>query len=656
MRSWCRIITVAMWLVACIVHPTSARAQATEENWEIPDTVFAEQPHSPINYFTNYDLNVSRSYWMQSLSYNRTGKRVSFGVDAGMNVLQPVRGLETEGKDGSIAGRLNVRATNRWLWSLDGLFDMSSNEDPRSSTKRRQNKVQLRTQYSSTLFRGLSCTGLAFTELQQEQGLSQKSIPPDTLARDSTYTSGRRDGVSGTLRWTPSPWLDVTAVGAGNWNHLSTDTRQRKYLPVVTGGSSLVQDSLNTSETPTGDERYQAVASYRGIPKTTVTTMLRSRNGTQTMYAFTRRGLDTLSWYDRAANMKIEHMPVPGGQLTLEGTISQAFREYQLQNNFNSLGRTHSASANFFIYRPVSRVNAGFEVSRVQNDRQITQNGLVINRAMNASGARKISGRLWLEGAGTLSLFSRRYDNPVSDRDDLRGYANVGGGYLVSSRCSTAVHFSVTRAHAVAIDASAASENNIQTSYQMDASLRLQVSRTFQILQNYQINANYFIYDFEFNEDRNSLTRIRRIDTVLTDSLFEFAILRLTHNFLAQDRGSYTRSEEDGQRRYGVSQESYVQNLSFTVGVRPLSGIVLSATQSLGNTRNYFYAPVTPATTRNRWNLNLGASVDRTLPGDLVLQGTIQHIGEYTEADETLPRRDEVDYWLAGATLQKSFL
>jgi hypothetical protein len=649
------VILIAMWFAASLATPSWVCAQATEENWEISDSLFAEQPKAPINYYTTYDLNVSRSVWMQTLSYSRSGKRVSFGVDANMNTLQPFRGLETEGKDGSIMGRLNLRATQHWLWSVDGLFDMSSNEDPRSSTKRRQNKVQLRTQYSTTLFPGLSGTALAFTELRQEQGLSQKTIPPDTLARDSTYTSGRRDGVSGNLRWAPKSWLNVNALGAGNWNHLSTETRQRKFVPIPTGGSNLAQDSLDVSETPTGDQRFEATALYNGIPKTSITSFARSRTGTQTMYAFTRRGLDTLSWYDRTAGLKIDHMPLPGGQLTLQGTISQAFREYELQRNFNSLGRTHSASADFFIYRPVSRFNAGFQLTRVRNDRQITQNGLVIARAMNASGARRITDRLWLEGSGTLSLYSRRYDNPVADRDDLRGNANVGGGYRVSSRCSTAVHFSVTRGHAVAVDAGAAAENNVQTSYQMDASLRLQVSRTFQILQNYQINANYFIYDFDFQEDRNSLTRIRRIDTVLTDSLFDFAILRLTHNFFAQDRGSYSRTEEDGPRKYGVSQEGYVQNLSLMLGVSPWSGIFFSATQSLGNTRNYFYAPASVTTNRNRLNLNLGARIDRTLPGDLVLQGSVQHIGEYTEADENLPRRDDLDYWLAGASLQKSF-
>jgi hypothetical protein len=589
------------------------------------------------------------------LSYGHTGRRVSFGVDANMNTLQPVRGLETEGRDGNIAGRLQVRATQKWLWSVDGLFDMSSNEDPRSSTQRRQNKVQLRTQYSTPILPGLSGTALLFTELQQQQGLSRKTLPPDTLARDSTYTSGRRDGVSGTLKWTPAPWLDVTGLGSGNWNHLTTNTRQRKYLPIGPGeGSTLVGDSLDTTETPTGDERFETSAFYRGIPRTTVGTVLKSRTGTQTMYAFTRRGQDTLSWYDRSASVRIEHTPVPGSQLLVEGSVAQAFREYQLQKNFNSLGRTHTASVNFFSYQLASRMAAGFQLTRVRNDRQVTQNGLVINRAMNASAAKRITGRLWLEGAGTLSLYSRRYDNPLADKDDLRGYANVGGGYRVSSRCSTAVHFSVTRAHAVSIAAASAAENNVQTSYQMDAVLRLQFTPTLLLYQNYQINANYFIYDFEFQEARNSLTRIRRIDTVVSDSLFPFAVLRLTHNFFALDRGSYARSEEDDPRRYAVSLESYVQNVSVMLGVRPFPGVVLNATQSLGNTRNYTYGPTT-TNNRNRWNLNLGAQVDRTLPGDLMLQGSIQHIGEYTEPEGDLPRLDEVDYWLAGASLTKNF-
>jgi hypothetical protein len=204
----------------------------------------------------------------------------------------------------------------------------------------------------------------------------------------------------------------------------------------------------------------------------------------------------------------------------------------------------------------------------------------------------------------------------------------------------------------VAIAASASGGNNVQTTYQMDATLNLRVTPTFTVFQTYQINANYLIYDYD--EPRNTLTRIRRIDTFLSDSLFSFCFVRLAHNFFFQDRGSYSRDEEGGNRTYSVAQELYQQNLSATLGVRPFQGIVLTATQSLANTRNYITSPPVD-TNRNRWNLNLGATVDRPLPGDMTLQGTIQRIDEYTELPNGLPPIDVVDYWIAMVQFSKEF-
>jgi len=185
----------------------------------------------------------------------------------------------------------------------------------------------------------------------------------------------------------------------------------------------------------------------------------------------------------------------------------------------------------------------------------------------------------------------------------------------------------------------------------MDALLNVKVSKTLSVVQNYQINANYLIYDYD--EPRNTLTRIRRIDTTLSDSMFSFGFIRLTHNFFFQDRGSYTRDAGQDARTYSVAQQLYQQNVGVTLGVRPVPGISLSATQSLANTRNYF--PSGSSTNRNRWNLNLSGVVDRDLPGDMTLHGSVQHIGEYTERPSYLPSAEMVDYWLAGATFTKSF-
>ena len=86
----------------------------------------------------------------------------------------------------------------------------------------------------------------------------------------------------------------------------------------------------------------------------------------------------------------------------------------------------------------------------------------------------------------------------------------------------------------------------------MDATVRLKASRTLTVLQNYLINANYAIFDY--NENANTLNRIRRIDTTILDSLFSFAVIQLTHNFQFQDRGRYTRDSEGEPRAYAVAE------------------------------------------------------------------------------------------------------
>jgi hypothetical protein len=214
------------------------------------------------------------------------------------------------------------------------------------------------------------------------------------------------------------------------------------------------------------------------------------------------------------------------------------------------------------------------------------------------------------------------------------------------------VHFSVNRSHAVAIALGSSGGNNVQTTYQMDALVKLQASRTFTIYQNYQLNANYLIYDYD--EKRNGLNRNRRIDTTLLDSLFTFATIRLTHNFFFQDVGAYTRAAEDEPREYSVDRETYAQNLSVAVSIRLMNGVNAGATQSLANSRNYF-PNAALNTNKNRWNLNVGLTVDRELPGELRVNGVVQRIGEYTERPGPDPPLDVVDYWLAGITLMKDF-
>ena len=645
---------------------------AEAQDLAVADSVFVAKPAEPIVYTTTYDRSVSSGTWSNYLSYYHTTNRATFGIDANINTLEAIRGLQANGSDGSFTGRINLRATNHWIWSVDGTFMMFSNSDDLSSTDRRQNRLQARTQYNLNPLPQLSAVGILFSEFQEEQSLGARSIPgspklvidnsvvpPDTTTyrahttRDSSYTSGRRDGVSGSLRWTPTPSLEIKGSGTGTYLGSKTRTLTRDFYAINPGeGATLRLDSLGVSKAPNGDRRFDAGIAFKGIPRGAMTLSLNNADGDQEYYLLTKRDQEHLSYGSRGGAFHIEHAPFPGAQVSLDGAMSRSLREYVLQKNLNSLVNSRTLMGTFMINKPESRASLGFQLGRTRNDRQVTQNGRVINRAMNLAAATRVTRRLWLDTNGSVTLYSRIYDDKISDRDDVRGYVNAGGGYAVSPRCSTSVHFSTNRSHTVAIDPGSSGGNNVQTTYQMDALLNLRVSKSLTIVQNYQINANYLIYDYD--EPRNTLTRIRRIDTTLSDSLFSFGFLKLTHNFFFQDRGAYSRATGEDIRTYSVAQQLYQQNVGVTLGVRPVPGITLSATQSLANTRNYFLTGGQD-TNRNRWNLNLSGVVDRDLPGDMTLHGSVQHIGEYTEKPSYLPSAEVVDYWLAGATFTKSF-
>lgn len=666
------VIAIAALTPLAAAWVETAMAQDGDPTMSISDSLFTQSQSAPVYYATSYDRNVSRGTWDQTLAYNRFANRVSFGADAYLSTSEALQGLRSDNVNGGITGKISLRATNRWIVALDGRFTMTSDDDDFSSTDRRQNRLQLRTQYTANPLRGMTASGVLFTEFIQEQGVGNRTIPNSVLrdttdasaippvvdvytartARDSSYTSGRREGLSGTVTWSPTSWLDTRGLAVATRIRTTTHTESRDYWAVNPGeGATLVLGSQVSSDAPNGDQNYEANAAYKGLARTTMTVNLKSLSSDQQYYALNRRGQEHLVYGTRTGTFHMETMPIPLGVVSLDATLSQSDREYALQRNLNSLVTTRNLIANFSLYKPKSRVSLGMQVGNARNDKQVTQNGKIISRSVNAGGGQRITPRLWLDATGSVSLYSRQYVDSVSDRDDVRAYLNTGGGYRVSAKCSTAVHFSATRSHAVAIDPSASAGNNVQTIYQMDAALRVQPTPSFSIIQYYQLNASYQIYDFD--EPRNTLTRIRRIDTFISDSLFSFAYIRLMHNFFFQDRGSFT-NVEGGDRKYAVASELYQQNLSVTVGVSPLRGITLTATQSLSNTRQYF-PNRSLNVTGNRWNLNLGATVDREIAGDMTLRGSVQHIGEYGERPEPLPSANVVDYWIAGATFTKDF-
>src|SRR5207249_9898607 len=100
--------------------------------------------------------------------------------------------------------------------------------------------------------------------------------------------------------------------------------------------------------------------------------------------------------------------------------------------------------------------------------------------------------------------------------------------------------------------------------------------------------------------------------------------------------------------------ESYRQSVSAKSHLAPSAGFQMFATMRLRNPR--IRSPATRSeTVDNRWTLAIGATINRCMLGNANLNGSVQHVGAYTERiNPGDPLRDQDD-WIAGVTLTKDF-
>src|SRR5439155_354407 len=272
-------------------------------------------------------------------------------------------------------------------------------------------------------------------------------------------------------------------------------------------------------ESPNESETYQTKLSYGGIHRVLAWANVREVHNTQQYFDKSLRGQEQLSIDQRGGLLHAEFAPMVGAQIAVEGSMNRSLSEYALRANRSSLVTSQTMQTSFnFSPSSGSRASAVLNLDRKKNERQATGNGLNISRFLQVNGAYRLSPRLALDAAGTVSLFSSQY----------------------------------------------------------------------------------------------------------VDSTLRVATIQMTHNFLFRDSGSFTRPIGGGTREYNVGSETYQQTLGATLGIMPMAGVQLFVTQSLGNTKSHFPATNT-GTVDNRWNLAVGATVERTMMGGAALRGSAQH-------------------------------
>lgn len=647
-----------------------------------PDSVFAEQPRIPISYSTTYDRGATTTTWGQSLTWGLSRKRLSLSTNASSVATRNLKTNLGRNTSGQIGTQISMVLVPRWILSANGQFSSVVPHGTQQDALQRRNRLQLQTQYEVDPTSTLSLRALVSSEFRRDfdetERLRQDLVVASTdtlrLSRldTSARTIARQDGASGQLQWKPAKWIQANVTG--NWSRARPTTRIDSLFTatlLATGAPAQLR-STGTLEEPIAESRMESSLGITGAHGFSLGATLRAVESGH-IYFDPGAGREHWSLNSRYGSLHVEHAPIPGLSYSLDGSISRASNEFATRRTSTNRTDGRSAVANIGWNRPGTSLSLMFNVQSSEVGQQVDRygapdplrNGETIVRFLTASGSRRLSRRLKVDGVATASLFSSLYQNPKNDHDLARTFLSAGGGYSVSPQCSLTVHFSTNRSFNRYIDASNSGSNNVVSDYQMLAVMNVRASRDITIAQNYLLSASYRIADDPRQESTNTLVRNRRIDTTAADTLFSFAYARLTHSFLFQDLGPFLREVPGQDRRYVVSSERYSQTIEAAFGFTPATGISLLVSQKLGNTRDHQLATGS-RTTQNRWNLTAGMDLDRELPGGAALHASVQHIGEYSERPSECdganpppscfafdPQRS--DYWVAGVALQRNF-
>lgn len=666
---WAAAAPIRLVLLLALAAPVAARAQEgelpPEESIGTPDSVFQVTEKIPLTYLSTYDRDRASGTWTQYAAYGIHRGPLAVDLSGGSSMIDDILGVGIGSRGGQFSGNLNYRASRSWILSMTGQFQANRWGSAQSGSRQHQNRITLRSQYSAGPWKGLSFRGLLSTEFQRDHNLSYQprdATRTDSYShRDSTTVEGRNDGVSAQLSWKPLAALSATLQGSGSRANPVTRTLSRDFLlGSAGGGQRITSDTTITS--PLDNSNLLAKLGFSGIPKVTAGLQVKRVQSIEEYFdplvtspTGTTGNQEHTSLDLRAGTLHLESQPRPALLVSADGTLSETFRQFRLRTSSTSRVRTQQLQTLVSYSRPEKRGSIRFEVSRAKNDRQRSQNGILVTRFLTGAAAGRVTSRLWLDGTGTATLISYQYEYPATttplsiDRDEVRTFFNLGGGYAISSQCSTTVHFSTSRGHTVFIGAQSSGLNAVQTNYQMDATLQLRASRRVSIRQNYLLSAAYQIYDYA--EPQNILIRIKRIDTVITDTLFPFVYANVAHNYLFRDVGPYERPAPGEKRLYNPTSETYQQNLSVTVGVQLPTGITAYVTQNLANTRDRSLYTGTE-TAMNRWTLTCGGTMSRAILGGAQLQASARHVGAFTEPPFD---RQEEAYWVVNAALQTAF-
>jgi hypothetical protein len=370
--------------------------------------------------------------------------------------------------------------------------------------------------------------------------------------------------------------------------------------------------------------------------------------------------LERLSSDGRIHHFRLEGAPNPEFNYTVDAALVRSKKLYVARPNLSAIVTNRLASGAVSYRKALSQYSLNFDISRARAEHQSINNGLTLTRVITANLGQRVLGRFWLNGIGSATLSSYRFTFAPepgrtfskNDRDLTSAFGSIGAKFSMTARCSTGVNFSISRSHNIAIDETESSGNIATTVYQVNGLLRVTPARNLSIWQDYIATATD--RSFDYNQQRDGLSRNFRIETAIADTLFPFAYLRLGHRYEFFDQGDFSASELGGDRQYGPSTENITQALDGRIGIRPIQGVTLVVKQGLTDTDNRNLSTRT-ATRTGQWNLSFAAELFRTFWNGAGLTGSVRRDENFITQVDKDTIQELKPLWLVNIVFQKDF-
>ena len=378
---------------------------------------------------------------------------------------------------------------------------------------------------------------------------------------------------------------------------------------------------------------------------------------------------ETVEGINESADAALHFRLPRGALLNLSGSLGRNEQVYDAESERTSLAAVQSFRADFT--KPFIGLNPSITYENTRNETDLTSKDpgwteSSLTRRLDLSAGRVLTPRISTRLSASAFLTRRRYVEfrstipfvtPPTDSDNRRLRASLNLDYKASTKFDTGVTAGIEQNDVVNLANTSSINNARLRTYSVAWSWAARPGTAWLVTQNNAATAAQQYYTF--SPDRDQLSFIYNLTTLIGTQLTTKARLEMTNTLRLQSRGTW-RLVEAG-RRFGKSSEFNTLDLNLRTIYNAADWLALEAQQRLSVSPNYTVlrgASVKTSDSRRTeftaiarvnypfsGSANLSADVRRTLSTDR----------NRTFGEAFSDRASDNDYWLANISLRKTF-